>query len=212
MSDVDLTPIRLVAIGELKPWPENPRVIDAARMEQLKRSLEADAGMLEVRPLVALPDGTVIMGNQRLAAAAELGWERLPVATVDLDEATARSWAIRDNQSYGDWEPADLSQILRDMADQDIDLDLLGFREDELDGLLSAARSSGPAVDPPAPDRRTPAPGSTSRASLTELVLLIPKDRKPAFDAHISALRSAWETTSTADTVLRAIQHAAAAL
>lgn len=209
MSDVELTPIRLTPIGELHPWPENPRVIDEARLEQLKRSLEADAGMLEVRPLVALPDGTVIMGNQRLAAAHALGWERLPVATVDLDPQTARSWAIRDNQSYGEWEPADLSSLLRELRDEDVDLDLLGFREDELDDLL---RERDAHRDPPAPPddpARLTQPPPTSRASLTELVLLIPRDRKPSFDAQISTLREAWGTTSTADTVLRAIETAA---
>lgn len=210
MSDPALTSIRLVPLGELRNAPWNPRVIDAERMEQLKRSLESDAGMLEVRPLVALPDGTVIMGNQRLQAARALGWDRLPVATVDLDEETAQSWAIRDNQSYGEWEPDDLSAILREHRERgSIDLDVLGFREDELDDLLrerAADRPPAPAAEEP---KRTPPPGSTSRASLTELVLLIPRDRKPAFDAHVSALREAWGTTSTADTVLRAIETAA---
>lgn len=210
MSD-DLTAINLVPVADLRPWPENPRVIDAARLEQLKRSLEADAGMLEVRPLVALPDGTVIMGNQRLAAATALGWERVPVAIVDLDVETARSWAIRDNQSYGEWEPADLSAILRDLADKDVDLDLLGFREDELDELLrerSAERRPPPEPDP----KRTPAPGQTTQVTLTEIVLLVPKDRKAAWDANVLALREAWGTTSTADTVLRSIAEHASAL
>lgn len=199
---------KLTPVASLRPWPENPRVIDAQRMEQLKRSLEADAGMLEVRPLVALPDGTVIMGNQRLAAAIELGWTKIPVATVDLDAQTARSWAIRDNQSYGEWEPADLSQILRELRDDDVDLEVLGFREDELDELLRARDAEPRPPAPAEPGRLTPAP-PTSRATLTELVLLIPKDRKPLFDAHVSALRDAWGTTSTADTVLRAVESAA---
>lgn len=212
MSDPVLVQAVLTPVSELRNAPWNPRVIEPERMEQLKRSLEADAGMLEVRPLVALPDGTVIMGNQRLQAAIALGWERLPVARVDLDEDTARSWAIRDNQSFGEWEPADLSQILRDLADRDIDLDVLGFREDALDDLLAARNREPVAAPAPAEDeRRTPAPGSTSRAALTELVLLIPRDRKPAFDAAISKLRDEWGTPSTADTVLRAVEDAASA-
>lgn len=211
MSADGLTAIKLTAVADLKPWPENPRVIDEARLEQLKRSLEQDAGMLEVRPLVALPDGTVIMGNQRLAAAVALGWDRVPVATVNLDQQTARSWAIRDNQSYGEWEPIDLSVILRELADQDVDLDLLGFREDELDALLREQPDrSGPA--PPPDPKRTPGPGQTTQVTLTELVLLIPRDRKPTWDAQVAQLREAWGTSSTADTVLRAIAELAAAL
>lgn len=202
----------LVSVAKLKPWEENPRVIDAQRMEQLKRSLEADAGMLEVRPLVALPDGTVIMGNQRLAAAQALGWEKIPVAYVNLDATTARSWAIRDNQSYGEWEPADLSEMLRELRDNEVvDLDVLGFREDELDELLRQ-RDADPRPPLPADPSRTPPPGSTTQVSLTEIVLLIPKDRKPAWDAHVLQLREAWGTPSTVDTVLRAVEQLAAAL
>lgn len=202
----------LVPVAKLKPWEENPRVIDAQRMEQLKRSLEADAGMLEVRPLVALPDGTVIMGNQRLAAAQALGWEKIPVAYVNLDAITARSWAIRDNQSYGEWEPADLSEMLRELRDNEtVDLDVLGFREDELDELLRQ-RDADPRPPAPPDPARTPPPGSTTQVSLTEIVLLIPKDRKPAWDAQVLQLREAWGTPSTVDTVMRAVEQLAAAL
>lgn len=210
MSEREIVAATLTPVGELKPWEQNPRVIEPARLEQLKRSLEADPSMLEVRPIVALPDGTVIMGNQRLAAAVALGWERVPVARVDLDEVTARSWAIRDNQSFGEWQPADLSQILRELREEGtVDLDVLGFREDELDDLLRERDRAPREPLPPADDPPRSAGPPTSRATLTELVLLIPKDRKPAFDAAISTLRDAWGTTSTADTVLRAVQGAA---
>ena len=47
---------------------------------ELKQNLLADREMLWARPLIALPDGTVICGNQRLLAARELGWETIPVA------------------------------------------------------------------------------------------------------------------------------------
>lgn len=47
-------------------------------MDQLKWSLEADREMLRARPLIALPEGTVLCGNQRLKAAIALGWEYIP--------------------------------------------------------------------------------------------------------------------------------------
>src|SRR5206468_7651314 len=90
-----------VPVGRLRPWPENPRSITAGRLEDLKRALVEDRAMLWARPLVALPDGTVVLGNQRLLAAGELGWETVPVLTVDLDPVRARLWALRDNNTYG---------------------------------------------------------------------------------------------------------------
>src|SRR5689334_22416790 len=75
---------RELPLTVLRAWPENPRSIRPDRLADLKRALEADREMLAARPLIALPDGTVICGNQRLLAARELGWESLPVLTVDL--------------------------------------------------------------------------------------------------------------------------------
>ena len=74
-----------------------------------------------------------------------------PACCSPSPTSTARSWAIRDNQSYGEWEPADLSVILRELADQDLDLDLLGFREDELDALLREQPERGGSAPPPDP-------------------------------------------------------------
>jgi hypothetical protein len=44
-------------------------VISPERLADLGRSLASDKAMLWARPLIALPDGTVIAGNQRLLAA-----------------------------------------------------------------------------------------------------------------------------------------------
>lgn len=123
-------------VESLQPWAENPRTIDTARLEDLKRALHEDPGMLQVRPLVARPDGTVIMGNQRLLAARELGWTHVPCVRVDVDDATAKVWALRDNSPYGDWDHQALQRLLRDLADADVDLQLTGFAAGELEQLL----------------------------------------------------------------------------
>ena len=99
-------------IADLHSNPENPRTITTERLEALKAALESDGAMLQARPLIALPDGTVIAGNQRLRAAQELGWETIPVIRVDLDEQTARLWMLRDNSEYGEWDEPALGEIL----------------------------------------------------------------------------------------------------
>lgn len=128
-------PVRLVPIDELHASPENPRKITPARLAQLKRSLEADPLMLSARPVIALPDGTVVAGNMRWLAARELGWSEIPTVTVDLDPERARLWMLRDNQGYGDWEQQQLSELLADMQ-ASVDLDLAGFTDAELHRLL----------------------------------------------------------------------------
>jgi ParB-like chromosome segregation protein Spo0J len=67
-----------LALERLRLWPGNPRTIRRDLSEELKRAMLADSEMLLVRLLLALPDGTVFAGNQRLLAARELGWQRIP--------------------------------------------------------------------------------------------------------------------------------------
>jgi ParB-like chromosome segregation protein Spo0J len=128
---VQLTPVEL-----LHASPDNPRRIAPRRLEQLKRSIAADPLMLQSRPVIALPDGTIVAGNMRWRAAVELGWETIPTVTVDLDSERARAWMLRDNQSYGDWEQQQLADLLVELQESSVDMDLLGFDERELQHLL----------------------------------------------------------------------------
>lgn len=133
---VPLPAIAEVPLAALRPAPDNPRKINPERLDQLKRSLEADREMLAVRPLIALPDGTVVCGNQRLRAARALGWETIPAVLVELDERRAKEWMLRDNNAFGDWVPDDLAAMLGELRLDGSDLDLLGFDERELQQLL----------------------------------------------------------------------------
>jgi len=140
-------PLRL-----LRPWPENPRTITAERLEQLKRNLLADREMLQARPLIALPDGTVICGNQRLLAAQELGWETIPTLMFALSWERARMWALRDNNPLGDWDEQALAELLAGLSADDVDLALTGFDDRTIDQLLATVAvevdpDTAPALD-----------------------------------------------------------------
>jgi ParB-like chromosome segregation protein Spo0J len=140
-------------LDRLRCWPHNPRTIRPERLEQLKRALADDPEMLRARPLLALPDGTVIAGNQRLRAARELGWQTIPVITVSLERERARLWALRDNNLYGEWEEQALAELLAELGEGGVDLALSGFADRELERLLAGIE---PAADP---DEAPPLPG-----------------------------------------------------
>jgi ParB-like nuclease domain len=141
-------------LSALSPWPGNPRTIAPERLEQLKQALAADREMLQARPLLALPDGTVIAGNQRLRAARELGWATIPVVTVDLEPERAQLWALRDNSPYGDWDEPALAELLAELAEGGVELALSGFAGGEIDRLLAGLQSpSDPDDAPPLPER-----------------------------------------------------------
>jgi DNA modification methylase len=129
--------VRGVALERLRLWPGNPRRIAPARLEDLKQALLDDPAMLWARPLIALPDGTVVCGNQRLRAAIELGWESIPVLFVDLDWRRARLWALRDNVAWGDWDEPELADLLAELEAGGVDLALTGFESRDLDRILA---------------------------------------------------------------------------
>jgi ParB-like chromosome segregation protein Spo0J len=129
-----------IPLDQLHQHPGNPRKITKVRLEQLQRTLTAERDMLAARPLIALPDGTVIAGNQRLAAARELGWETIPVVYADLDEETAARWMLLDNRPAGEDDTELLAAMLREMGAAGTDVDLAGYLPADVDAILRAAQ------------------------------------------------------------------------
>lgn len=149
--------IQEIALDALHEHPDNPRTIDPERFEQLKTMLAADPEMLRARPLIALPDGTVIAGNQRLRAAAELGWQTIPTVYADLDDETARLWMLRDNNPMGEWSEG-LGEMLAFLERRGVDMALAGFDPRDLDSILVGVDRQRPidpddVPDPPAKPR-----------------------------------------------------------
>jgi DNA modification methylase len=167
-----------VLLSALRSWPENPRSIAPAALEQLKQALLGDSAMLWARPLIALPDGTVICGNQRLLAARELGWQTIPTITVELDRDRARVWALRDNNQYGTWDEQALAELLGELAADGVDLALTGFQSSDLDRLLAGLEAdTDPDEVPPLPDDPASRPGEVYQLGEHRLLCGDARDR-----------------------------------
>ena len=140
-------------VAELRPWPENPRTIDPERLEELKQAMASDPEMLWARPLLVLPDGTIVAGNQRYTGALQLGWKTVPVIRVDLSPERARLWALRDNNTYADWDEASLAELLADLQRDGVELALTGFTGAEIDRILNGIPAPvDPDEAPPLPE------------------------------------------------------------
>jgi hypothetical protein len=150
-------------LERLRAWADNPRRITLERLEELKQALVADREMLAARPLLALPDGTVIAGNQRLRAAQELGRTTIPVLFVDLDPERARLWALRDNNAWGEWDEPVLAELLAELSAGGVDLALSGFASSDLDRILAALQP------PKDPDDAPPLPLGEPESRLGEI-------------------------------------------
>lgn len=111
--------IQLVSVRLLKGAAWNPRTISRQKMDELKASIESDPDMLWERPILAQWDGTVYAGNQRLQACIELRWEAVPAVMEKVTDDVARARAIRDNNSWGEWDDAALAQYLQEVVSTD---------------------------------------------------------------------------------------------
>jgi hypothetical protein len=97
-------------LSEIKPNPNNPRLIKDEKFKKLVKSIEEFPKMMSLRPMVINSDNIVLGGNMRLRALKELGYKEISEEWVkraeDLTEDEARRFIIADNVGFGehDWE------------------------------------------------------------------------------------------------------------
>ena len=90
---------------DIKPNPNNPRIIKDDKFAKLVQSIKDFPEMLELRPIVIDADNIVLGGNMRLKALTELGVKEVPVIKAeDLTEDQKRQFIIKDNVGFGEWE------------------------------------------------------------------------------------------------------------
>lgn len=119
--------MKKVSIGELKPNPNNPRIIKDDKFKKLVQSIKELPEMAEVRPVVVNTDMVVLGGNMRLKAMREAGWKEVPIEVVDWDEDKQRQFIIKDNVSGGEWDWEMLANEWDADELQEWGLDLIGF-------------------------------------------------------------------------------------
>jgi hypothetical protein len=97
-------------ITDIKPNPNNPRVIKDDKFKKLVKSIEEFPKMMKLRPMIVNGDMVVLGGNMRLKALKELGYKEIPDEWVrradELTEDETRRFIIADNIGFGehDWE------------------------------------------------------------------------------------------------------------
>lgn len=96
-------------LSEIKPNPNNPRLIKDEKFSKLVESLRSFPEMAEVRPIVVNTDMVILGGNMRYKAMKEAGWKQVPVEVVDWPEDKQREFIIKDNVGFGEWDWNDLA-------------------------------------------------------------------------------------------------------
>jgi ParB-like chromosome segregation protein Spo0J len=157
----------------LVPYARNPRQNDAA-VDALAGSI-AEFGFRQ--PIVVDGQGIIIVGHTRWKAAQKLGLAKVPVHVAEgLTPAQIKAYRIADNriQDIATWDDELLGLELQDLVGEGFDMDLLGFDEEELAGLMDGEPKDGLTDPDDVPERqwRRPRP------------LQYPRHRRADLHAH----------------------------
>jgi DNA modification methylase len=93
-------------LSEIKPNPDNPRLIKDDKFEKLVKSLKDFPKMMELRPIIVDENNIIQGGNMRFKALKALGYKDIPDEWVkqakDLTPEQWREFVIKDNLAYGE--------------------------------------------------------------------------------------------------------------
>jgi len=128
--------IEYKAPAELVPYARNARTHSADQIEKLKASV-LQFGF--TNPILVGAGNVVLAGHGRLAAAKELRMETVPTLSLShLTQEQQRAYILADNRLALDagWDDELLAQELAALHQDGFDLEVVGFDDDELAGLL----------------------------------------------------------------------------
>ena len=148
--------ISLRQVAALVPYARNSRTHSDAQVAQIAASIREFGWTNPV--LIDGSDG-IIAGHGRLLAARKLGLTEVPCIVLDhLSETQKRALIIADNKLAlnAGWDNEMLGLELQDLADENFDMGLVGFTEDELaalvavktEGLTDPDETPEPPADP----------------------------------------------------------------
>lgn len=130
--------IELVLLDELTTHPLNARQGDIGALCESYRA-SGFYGTI----IVQKSSNTIIAGNHRYLAAKEVGFKKIPVAYVDVDDDRALAMMVGDNR-VGDLATNDdnmLLDLLNRLNASDVGLAGTGYDADDLDALVQTLNS-----------------------------------------------------------------------
>ncbi len=142
------------SVSSLIPYARNARTHSDAQVAQIAASIK-EWGWTS--PVLIDPTGSIIAGHGRVMAARKLGLTEVPVMVAEgWTDAQKKAYVLADNQLAlnAGWDAALLSLELKELNAEGFSLDLIGFDDKVLAGLLldESAGLTDPDDTPEAPE------------------------------------------------------------
>ena len=128
--------ISYVDINDLIPYVNNSRTHSDEQVLQIASSIK-EFGF--TNPVLIDEEGGLIAGHGRVLAARKLNLDKIPTITLaNLTNSQVKAYVIADNQlpMNAAWDLDLLKLEIETLQELDFDINLLGFEDDFLDGLL----------------------------------------------------------------------------
>ena len=125
------------SVKSLIPYARNARTHTDAQVAQIAASIR-EWGW--TNPVLVDADGGIIAGHGRVLAARKLGIDEIPVMVAEnWSEAQKKAYVLADNQLAvnAGWDMDLLKVEIGELAEAGFSLDLIGFDEKTLAGLMS---------------------------------------------------------------------------
>ncbi len=135
------------AIGDLKPFPGNPRRHPESQIVSLMKNIDR----IWTAPILTDEIGTILAGHARLEAAKRLGLTDVPTVTIaGLSNSEKRAVVIADNRlpERAVWDFDLLREHFNNLIDLDFDVELTGFSTGEIDLVMDGGTSAPATADP----------------------------------------------------------------
>jgi len=124
------------SIKDLIPYANNSRTHSDEQINQVASSIK-EFGF--TNPVLIDEQGGIVAGHGRILAAKKLGIDKVPCIELNgLTEAQKKAYVIADNQLAlnAGWDLGNLKLELESLDELDFNIDLLGFDDDFLSGLI----------------------------------------------------------------------------
>jgi len=135
--------IQQIKVSDLTNYENNSRTHSVEQVSQICASI-TEFGFNN--PILIDSNNQIIAGHGRLQAAKKLELETVPcVELSNLSDAQKKAYVIADNQIAlnSGWDLDMLKAEVNNLIELDFNVDLLGFDDDFLDGLLDVQTPEG---------------------------------------------------------------------
>lgn len=137
--------LETIDVNDLLPYANNPKEHPEEQVKKIADSIHEYGYTV---PIIVDADNRIIAGHGRYQAIQEYTGIK-DVAVIrrdDMTEAQVKAFRVADNKiAESTWELESLGTELEQLAEQDeINMELTGFNDDELDAFIDDIETDGP--------------------------------------------------------------------